>query len=162
MYSYGKRSVQNINTVNVVLQILAQKIIIEVSYDIGILDSGGFRTASEQNKIFKAKNSECDGYHKKSYHQTGMAIDFVPYVDGKFTWSNKKAFLSNAKTILEMWEEMKKSGRAKDYYLHWGGYWGDKDLNNNKLLEITDKLGWDMAHFELRKVKQENTMKISI
>lgn len=162
MYSWGKRSVKNINTVNDVLQILAQKIISRLIYDVGVLNTGGLRTAEMQNEIFLAGNSECDGYEKKSYHQSGKAIDFVPYIDGALTWSNGKAFLSNAKIVLECWEEMKAADQTQYYFLHWGGYWGDKDLDGDQLLEITDKLGWDMAHFELRKTPQSNQLEISI
>ncbi len=159
---WSKRSVKNINTVNKVLQILAQKIIEKLVYDVGVLDTGGFRTSLQQNKIFKTGNSECDGIIKKSYHQTGMAIDFVPYINGEFTWNNKLAFLTNAKTIFECWKEMEESGETEDYYLHGGIFWGDQDLDGDGLLEITDKLGWDMAHFELRDFLQKDVIEISI
>jgi hypothetical protein len=162
MYTWGNRSLKNINTVNDVLQVLAHKIISRLTYDVGVLNTGGKRTPLQQNEIFKAGNSKCDGYVKKSYHQTGMAIDFVPYVNGKFTWSNGKAFLSNAKVILECWAEMEEASLTGDYYLHWGGYWGDQDLDGDQLLEITDKLGWDMAHFELRNTPQSNQLEIKV
>lgn len=162
MYSWGKRSAKYINTVNDIGQKLAQKIISRVIYDLSVLNTGGLRTAEMQYDIFIAGNSGCDGYKKKSYHQSGLAIDFVPYIDGKNTWKNGLAFLTNAKTIFECWDEMVAAGENQDYYLHWGGYWGDKDLDGDNLLEITDKLGWDMAHFEFRSVPQANQLDISV
>lgn len=162
MYKWSHRSVKNINTVHDVLQIIAQRLISKTPYDIGVLNTGGLRTAEMQHDIFLAGNSKCDGYEKKSYHQSGKAIDFVPYVDRKFTWSNGKAFLSIAKVVFEIWEEMQLTGEAEQYHLHWGGYWGDQDLDGDQLLEITDKLGWDMAHFELRAKPQANQLEIKV
>jgi len=162
MFNWGKRSVKNINTVNNLLQILSQRLILVTPYDIGVLNSGGKRTAEEQNAIYQAGNSKCDGYKKLSYHQSGLAIDFVPYIDGKFTWANGKAFLTIAKLTLEIWEDMVLEGITEDYHLHWGGFWNAKDLDNDGLLEISDKLGWDGAHFELRKSPQRNAMQILV
>lgn len=162
MYYWSKRSVKNILSVNQVLQILANRLITKSPYDLGVLDNGGKRTAGQQHEIYLKGNSKCDGYIKLSYHQSGLAIDFVPYVDGVFTWSNGKAFLSVAKVAFEIWAEMEAEGLTKGYYLHWGGYWGDVDLDGDNLLEITDKLGWDMAHYELRKIPQQNQLEIKI
>lgn len=162
MNKWNKRSVKNINTVHAVLQILSQKIISKLPYDVGVLNTGGLRTAEMQHDIFLAGNSKCDGYEKISYHQTGLAIDYVPFVDGVFTWTNGKAFLSNAKIVFECWEEMKEARQIEGYYLHWGGFWSAKDLDGDGFLEVDEKLGWDMAHFELRKFPQKNVFKISI
>ena len=162
MYKWSKRSVKNINTVHEVVQIIAQRLITKTPYDIGVLDNGGLRTAGQQHEIFMAGNSKCDGYHIKSYHQSGLAIDFVPYVNGSFTWNNGKAFLSIAKVVFEIWKEMQLTGEAENYHLHWGGYWGDQDLDGDNLLEVTDKLGWDMAHFELRDKPQANQLEIKV
>jgi len=162
MFNWGKRSKKNILTVYQVLQILANRLILKSPYDMGVLDNGGIRTAGQQQEIFLAGNSKCDGYIKISYHQSGFAIDFVPYVNGKFTWSNGLAFLSIAKIAFEIWNEMQAEGLTEDYYLHWGGYWGDQDLDGDKLLEVTDKLGWDMAHYELRRTPQANQLEIRV
>ena len=162
MNKWSKRSVTNINTVHRLLQIIAQRIILISLYDIGVLYNGGKRDAETQNEIYLEGNSRCDGYIILSMHQYGLAIDFIPYVDNEFSWTNKKAFLTIAKLIFKIWDEMVISGESKDYFLHWGGFWNAKDIDNNGLLEITDKLGWDMAHYELRKTKQRNTFKIEI
>jgi peptidoglycan L-alanyl-D-glutamate endopeptidase CwlK len=162
MKNWSKSSVKYINTVHHVLQKLAQKLTTVTPYELRVLNTGGKRDAEMQNLIFKQGTSKCDGYVKKSYHQSGLAIDFVPMVNEILTWSNKKAFLSVAKVIFEIWEEMILSGENEGYYLHWGGFWNAKDLDNDNLLELTDKLGWDAAHYELREYPQKNTKKISL
>lgn len=161
MNEWGKVSVKSINTVHKILQIIAQKIIIISPYDITVLGNGGKRTARQQNVIYLAGNSGCDGYIKLSYHQSGLAIDFIPYVGGP-TWNNAKAFLTIAKLIFQIWEEIKVSGITEDYYLHWGGFWNAKDLDKDGLLEVTDRLGWDLAHYELRKTPQRKTFEIQV
>lgn len=162
MYSWSRNSKKHINTVNDIGQLFANRLILVTPFDIGVLNTGGLRTAEMQHDIFIAKHSKCDGYEKKSYHQSGLAIDFVPYINGGFTWTNGFAFLSIAKKALKVWSGIVQEGLDQDYYLHWGGYWGDKDLDNDNLLEITDQLGWDMAHFCFRRKPQKNQLRISV
>lgn len=162
MYKWGKSSVKNINTVNDVLQILAQKLILLSPYDLSVLNTGGLRTAEMQLEIFIAGHSKCNGRDIKSYHQSGLAIDFVPYVNGKLSWSSGLAFLTVARAALAIWEDMTDSGENEGYYLYWGGFWGAKDLDGDGFLEVDEKLGWDMAHFELRKSPQKKTFKIKV
>ena len=42
-----------------------------------ILVHQGYRTAEEQNALYKKGRSKLDGYKKKSFHQSGNAVDFV-------------------------------------------------------------------------------------
>ena len=57
-------------------------------FDFGVIKNGAFRTAEDQNKLFNKspKVTNCDGYKYKSRHQSGLAIDLVPYVNGSYTW----------------------------------------------------------------------------
>lgn len=151
---WSKRSVKNINTVSPILQLLAQKLISKTKYDIGVLNLGGKRTSKEQNAIFLDGKSKCDGYKILSYHQSGLAIDFVPYINGRYTWDNKEVFLDIAKKIFSIWEELEYSKFTNGKFLHWGGFWSSVDLDGNGLLEPSDKLGWDVAHYEIRDFKQ--------
>ncbi len=150
MYKFGRRSVKNIQTTHKILQQLAVNVIARSKFDISVIDNGGLRTAEEQNELFKDDKSSCDGYKKISYHQSGMAIDLIPYINGSVTWKNKEAFLHIAEIALEEFNNI----YTEDYYLHWGGFWSAKDLDGDGILEITDKLGWDLPHFELRNYKQ--------
>jgi len=65
--------------------------------DFGIAFMGGLRTAEKQNELFKAGVSKCDGYDKKSRHQFGEALDFIPYVGGQYllpsVYHNKYYFI---------------------------------------------------------------------
>lgn len=54
--------------------------------DFGIPEHGGLRTEAEQRELFEAGKSQLDGYRRKSYHQTGRALDVYAYVDGQASW----------------------------------------------------------------------------
>lgn len=95
--------------------------------DFGIPSHGGLRTAEEQKKLFNDGASERDGYNKKSYHQSGMALDVYAYVDGKASWD--KAHLTTvAAAMLEAANRLSIS-------LRWGGHWNNFN---------------DYVHFEVR------------
>ena len=83
MFKLGQRSLQNIEKIDDYLQEIVKKAITLSKSDFGILNNGGLRTAEMQNAIFKKGNSRCDGYKKKSYHQTGKAVDchFHPWLN---------------------------------------------------------------------------------
>jgi len=79
-FKYGKSSMRRLKTVNPEMQEIALKALEISEVDISIVD--GLRTAQEQNKVYKSGNSELDGYKRVSSHQTGDAIDVVPWVPG--------------------------------------------------------------------------------
>ena len=86
-YSYGRSSKANINTVSPRLQELCVRAM-EVANlrklhcpDFGI--SEGKRTTPRQQYLFSEGKSKCDGIHKKSSHQYGMAIDYYVVDTGK-------------------------------------------------------------------------------
>lgn len=56
--------------------------------DFGVIKNGAYRTAEDQNKLFckSPKVTGCDGYIIKSKHQSGLAVDLVPYVNGGYSW----------------------------------------------------------------------------
>lgn len=104
--------------------------------DFGIPNQGGLRTAGEQNQLFQKKVSKCDGIQNKSKHQSGGALDFYAYVNGKASWN--KAHLSMvAGVILTTAKRLKKEGKVS-FDLKWGG-----TFNSNRFQ------GWDMPHFEI-------------
>jgi len=57
---------------------LIHKALVVSDYDFSIID--GFRTVEDQQKVFNDNKSELDGIIKKSAHQSGLAIDILPYV----------------------------------------------------------------------------------
>lgn len=60
--------------------------------DFGIIKNGGYRTAEEQKQLYKIGVSKCDGIKNKSEHQKGLAVDLVPWVNGKYTWDKIHAY----------------------------------------------------------------------
>jgi peptidoglycan L-alanyl-D-glutamate endopeptidase CwlK len=112
----SKRSLGRLENVNPMLIAIAVDAIKDSPHDFGIPQHGGKRTADEQNLLFKDDKSKCDGFIKKSYHQSGNAFDIFGYVGSSATWDT---------TILtEIARHIQKV--AKDRYnvdLTWGGDW---------------------------------------
>lgn len=81
----------------------------------GIPRDGGLRTAERQNYLYKKHRSKCDGYVKKSYHQSGNAFDIYAIKDGKPSW-NKELLTEIAEHILKVAKDM-------NVKLTWGGHW---------------------------------------
>lgn len=112
----SKRSLGRLENVNPVLIAIVVDAIKDSPHDFGIPQHGGKRTVDEQNLLFKEGASKCDGFDKKSYHQSGNAFDVFGYVGSKATWD---------KTILtEIARHIQKV--ALDQYgvkLNWGGDW---------------------------------------
>jgi len=82
--------------------------------DVKIIQT--LRDSEYQNSLYQIGRTlpgkivtKCDGYKKKSYHQTGKAWDAVPLIDGKIDWNAKKQFK-------QMAEIAKKLGIRAGYY----------------------------------------------
>lgn len=80
-FKFSKRSLEKLYGVNPKLITCAHEAIKITSVDFGI--TCGLRTAEEQNILYQNGKSKLDGYYKKSRHQSGDAIDILPYLDGK-------------------------------------------------------------------------------
>jgi peptidoglycan L-alanyl-D-glutamate endopeptidase CwlK len=134
-FSFGKNTKVQLESVHPLLQLLAHKAIELTTQDFGVPVGGGYRTAEQQKVSFDQGYSNCDGTIKKSYHQSGLACDFVPWINGKYDWSVKQAFLDVHKAIHAAWDTMDHKGHE----LVWGGDW---------------KNSWDKPHYELRKLNE--------
>lgn len=89
--------------------------------DLTIPWMGGLRKADEQNKLFMDKFSKCDGYEDKSEHQTGNAIDVIPYIKGVNFYELKESeqdflFYKVASVMLE-------ASSIEGVPMVWGGNW---------------------------------------
>lgn len=141
-YTLGKNTTRNLESIlqsgdsRSSLLVLAVKEFIKVTpIDFTIIDNGGFRTAETQYELFLGKNSKCDGKIHKSKHQLGLAVDLVPWVNGKATWEEKHTFyLSGA--FMAFCNE-------KGYPITSGADW-NRDGNL--------KDGWDPCHMEINNV----------
>lgn len=73
--------------------VAAVKKFIEVTpIDFCVIHNGGYRTAEEQQELFLAGNSKCDGYVTLSEHQKGLAVDLVPWINGNPDWDRPSCF----------------------------------------------------------------------
>jgi len=104
--------------------------------DFGIPEYGGIRTDLEQHILFAEGKSKADGVIKKSYHQTGEALDFYAYVNGRASWEEDHLTVIAAAHL--------QAASILGYGLEWGGFW-----ESNKLINGIP-YGWDMAHVQLK------------
>jgi len=103
--------------------------------DFGIPAHGGIRTVNEQYKLFLDGKSRADGTNSKSYHQSGQALDFFAYVDGKASWHPGHLAMVAA-AFLQAASEL-------GYTLTWGGLWSPVKVTNGV------PHGWDAGHIQL-------------
>jgi peptidoglycan L-alanyl-D-glutamate endopeptidase CwlK len=157
-FKYGNKSIERMRGVNTLL-VETAKLALSMSEDLdwGVGPFGGLRTSGQQAKLFAQKRSKADGTNKKSYHQSGNALDLVPVINGKMTWENSEAFLTIKYFMIVAWKTLKKQKKVpEDSYLHWGGYWGknakDKDGDGK---QGANEIGWDAPHFEIRGYRQK-------
>ena len=131
MYRLGQRSLENLKGVNpILIEILERALEISSNrvdgVDFTIINTAGIRTPQQQNRLFKEGRSNADGYIKISKHQTGDALDVVPYVNGGASWDEKE-LLKVAVCMLQASNEL-------GYVLKWGGFWRTfKDLPHYQL-----------------------------
>lgn len=123
---------------------------------------GGVRTAKQQRVIYDDGHSRADGYNKKSYHQSGFALDVIPWIGDSGSYTAIKEILYFAKIVFAIFNYKKAIKEIDaDVYLHWGGFWGAQDKNKDGLLSsLDDKTGWDLAHYELRSSPQKRVLTI--
>ncbi len=153
LYSYGNTSNERRKDVSPYLILSSNRMLKCSPIDVGVPADGGLRLAERQNAIFLKGYSRCDGFEKLSNHQVtdengkGQALDLVPYIEGVgFSYEAFGRFGIIGSLHLEAWEELKEEGRIpKGLFLHWGGLWKSRD---------GIKLGWDLAHFEIREYEQ--------
>ena len=135
MYKFSELSRQRMKGVDNRLIALMHESLKDSPIDFGIAWMGGVRTAQEQNRLYKEGRSQKDGYRNKSKHQSGKAIDVLPYVKGKYTTEDKYYFILIG-VIMSTAKHIEVSIRS-------GGDW-DKDGEY-----VTDQNFKDLPHFEL-------------
>ena len=141
MYRLSKRSASRLRGINHILIKIIKEAIKDSPYDFGIPVFGGKRSSSEQYVLYLRGKSNCDGYKKKSYHQSGNAFDIFLYIDGKASW-NKNKLEKVAKHIIGIAES------SHGVILRWGGDWDGDGIRVDK--DPTESF-FDGAHFEIKK-----------
>jgi hypothetical protein len=94
--------------------------------DMAVQIDWTMRSAHEQNVLYLAGRSKCDGYHKISAHQNGKAVDLL--VIGP---NNKGTLMlvDPMKSCPEAWKEI------RDHWVELGG---------EPMIE------WDCCHYEIK------------
>ena len=106
---------QNMEGVDPRLIRIAEEAIQITKIDFGIPHTGGLRTAEQQKILYDDGKSGCNGFTRKSKHQSGLALDFYAYVDGKASW-DKYHLTHIAGAMLQ-------SACKLGYKVSWGGFW---------------------------------------
>jgi peptidoglycan L-alanyl-D-glutamate endopeptidase CwlK len=131
MAKFSKKSLRILGTVKETdLQTLF-KVVIKY-FDCTVVS--GFRTQAEQQALYAQGRTipgdivtKADGVIHKSNHQSGEAVDVIPYPS---LYSDKKKMREFGGFVLGVAAILKEWGII-DIEIEWGGHWG-----------------WDMPHFQ--------------
>ena len=120
---FGKKSMGTLNTCERDIQTVLNEAIKHTDFSVIF----GNRTIELQQELYAKGRTDgkvtdiskvvtyLDGVNKKSYHQSGRALDFYAYVDGKASWE-KEHLAVVACSFLQAANEL-------GYKLEWGGLW---------------------------------------
>jgi len=126
-WKLSARSVSRLVGVDPRLKEVALRALELSTIDFGIPKYGGFRSAQEQRALFDDNKSKCDGSIKLSYHQSGNAMDFYAYVNGRASW-DEGHLTTVAAALLQAASEL-------GHKVQWGGHWkGWKDMPHLQLM----------------------------
>jgi peptidoglycan L-alanyl-D-glutamate endopeptidase CwlK len=135
MYKFSDLSERRMEGVDNRLITLMRESLRNSPVDFGVAWLGGKRTAKQQNSRYVKGYSQKDGYKRISKHQTGHAIDVLPYVHGEPVTDDKYYYI----IIGVIMATAKHMGIA----IRNGGDW-DQDGEY-----VTDQKLKDLGHFEL-------------
>ena len=96
--------------------------------DFGHPADAGKREAERQHQLFLQGKSLCDGYEILSSHQSGKALDFYAYVDGRASWGTEHLAMVAAAFL--------QAASILGYKLQWGGLW--KSFKDYPHVELID------------------------
>lgn len=116
---FGSRSEENLLMVEKDTDRLCRLALEYTTQDFSIID--GFRTADEQSKLYSKGVTELDGINKLSAHQSGLAIDIIPYASGVDIWNTSN---DKVKALwLEVYRAFMRAGMKLNLRLEFGlGY----------------------------------------
>lgn len=119
-FKLGTRSLNRMVGVHPELAFCVHKAIEICAVDFGVIE--GVRSMDRQRTLV------ADGKSKtfKSYHLYGLAVDLVPYINGRYTWEDTDAFVLISAAMREVINQYKLD-------IEWG----------------YDKWGWDMPHWQM-------------
>jgi len=135
-FSFGSRTERNIHGLNPKLVEVIRQALTITPVDFGVLDLGGIRNAAQQHSLYvqgrfgnpgKTVTDKSGAPGDESVHQSGNAVDLVPFMNGAPTW--------NWEFIFPVIQSVALAARAEGVSLRWGGVWDRKleDLNAEDL-----------------------------
>ena len=130
MFTLSRHSKDNRQGVDDRLIEISDRAIQLTLIDFGHGSLSGLRSADIQHQLYMDGKSKCDGYTLLSNHQSGKALDFYAYVDGKASWKPEHLAMVGAAFL--------QAANDLNYQIKWGGLWQGKGI-----------YGWDMPHIEL-------------
>ena len=136
VYKFGDASLRNMEGVHSQLVTIFRVALSVSPIDFGIPETGGLRTAEEQNDLYKRDKSKADGFVNRSKHQDGLALDFFAYVNGEASWLEQHLSMV-AGVILSTAKRLYDAGIIS-IKVRWGGTFGSDEFD-----------GWDMPHIEI-------------
>lgn len=134
-FNLGNLSKSRLNKVDPKVIKLVERALELTVVDFGIAYMGGWREAAEQFKLFEQGFSTKDGTKKKSKHQLGLAIDFLPYVNGQVDMNRHNYYLIITSFFI--------AAKELEYKIRSGSNW---DSDNEF---TTDQTFNDLPHIEL-------------
>lgn len=132
IFHFGPKSKKNYDLLSYNLKWVARE-----SLAIGLMDftiDCSYRSEEDQNSAYADKKSKVKWPNSKHNKNPAIAMDCVPYVNGKISW-NKFHCCCLAFMILTVAKKLNIS-------LRWGGNW---DMDGEP---ITDQDFQDLVHFE--------------
>ena len=145
-YQWGSTSIERMKGIDErLMKILFRAIRISSrridGIDMTIPIFGGLRTSEDQNGLFLQGVTRADGYEKKSYHQTGLAIDVIPYVQkegvkGNAIYTKKVSPKERELLFYKVSCCILEAAAREGVKLQWGGNWSSfKDLPHFEIRE---------------------------
>ncbi len=119
-YTLGRRSRQRMVGLHPDIAFAVERAISVSGVDFGVID--GVRTMERQRHLVAQGKSKT----YNSYHLYGLAVDLVPFIDGRYRWDDDGAF-----ALID--EAMKQVIAEHDLPIEWG----------------YDKWGWDKPHWQM-------------
>lgn len=142
-YAFGSQSLSNLSGVHDHLIDVCRLAIRNTKQDFAVFE--GLRTAERQAELYAAGASKLDGDTRLSRHQTGHAVDLVPYIAGGLRWEWELVF--------PVADAVFYAARTLKIPIRWGGVW--QVITDSRYDGMTARAiyesnpSWDGAHFEL-------------
>lgn len=136
MFKFGKKSLSELEGVDDRLVAVVHRGLELTPVDFSVHD--GLRTFNEQKLYYQTGVSRT----MESKHLRGLAVDLVPYINGKLRWEWPP--------IYEIAEAMRKAAVELELPLRWGGCW---DIN---FTESNEPPSFLVKQYVLRQKNQGN------